>query len=303
LTAAVAWALINYHVIHGYFSLSSLGSISNFTPPPTPTAPGLSRDPIVGVSSHALALGLLVLVVGALAGLFRSRRTRAGWAYIISAGVGLVFVAVNAYGNEGIFRAALFGIPWLALMAVRGWRAPGRRLGSIAWIALSTGLLVTFLIASFGMDGTGVIRAPDLRAVRVFEREAPPGSYLLNVGFGDLPSIPPSSVSANEIDYAAINQVAWQRAGRPQPSDMVALIRRYEKKSDGVTAQVTGRLYAVWSPVLSLYAHVYGLLRPSQSARWRDLLLSSPYWQLVYAEDGTYLFRSRAPNVLFPTAP
>ena len=42
------WALANYHVLGGYFSLASLGDVSNFAPPSTPTAPGLSREPIVG---------------------------------------------------------------------------------------------------------------------------------------------------------------------------------------------------------------------------------------------------------------
>jgi hypothetical protein len=295
LSAAAAWALVNYHVLKGYFSFSSLGSLSNFAPPSTPTAPGLSRGSIVAVSSDALALGLLVLTAAALVGFARYRRTRAAWTYIISAGVGLMFVAVNSYGNEGIFRAALFGIPWLALMAMRSWRAPGPRLGSIAWIALSVGLLATFLVASFAMDGTAVMRSADLQALRFFERNAPPGNYLLNAGFGDLPSIPPSSPSSTEISYYKINDRAWQRPDRPHASDLDELLARYEHAAGGAAAAQTGRLYAIWSPVLSLYAQEYGLGRPSQSTRWLDLLFASPSWQVAYADAGTFLFRAGPP--------
>jgi hypothetical protein len=50
---------------------------------------------------------------------------------------------------------------------------------------------------------------------------------------------------------------------------------------------------------LSLYAQEYGLDRPSQSAKWLELLLAS--WRLVYAEDGTYLFQATPPPVFQPT--
>jgi hypothetical protein len=206
-----------------------------------------------------------------------------------------MFLAVNSYGNEGIFRAALFGIPWLAVIAVQGWPSRRSRLRSVASIALAVGLLATFLVASFGMDGTSVMRAADLRALRVFEQDAPPNSHLLNVGPGDLPSIPPSLGSRTEVSYYNLNDPAWQLPGRPQRSDLDTLLQRYEQAAGGASAAQMGRLFAVWSPVLSRYAQAYGLDRPSQSVRWLDLLLASPSWSVVYADDGTYLFQATAP--------
>ena len=295
LAAAGVWALANYHVLGGYFSLASLGDVSNFAPPSTPTAPGLSRDPIVGASSYALLLGMVVLIGGALVALARHRRERWAWAYVISAGVGLLFVAVNPYGNEGIFRASLFGIPWLAVLAVHAFRSPSRRLGSIAWMAVTVTLLATFLVASFGMDATNVMRSSDLQALRTFEREAPAGSYLLNIGFGDLPSLPPNITSSTaQISYAELNDTATQATGRPLAADLVALLERYEQQAGGATALQSGRLYAIWSPVESYYAQEYGLERPSQSVRWLDLLLASRSWRVVYASHGTYLFQAVA---------
>jgi hypothetical protein len=295
LAPAGAWALANYHVLGGYFSLASLGDLSNFAPPSTPTAPGLSRDPIVGASSHALLLGMLVLIAGALVAVARHRRERWAWAYLICAGIGLLFVAVNPYGNEGIFRASLFGIPWLAVLAAHAFRSPSRRLGSIAWMGLTVALLSTFLVASFGMDAASVMRSSDLQALRTFEREAPADSYLLNIGFGDLPSLPPNIGSSTaQITYTELNDTAMQARGRPVASDLVALLERYEQKAGGASALETGRLYAMWSPVESYYGQEYGLERQSQSVRWRDLLLASPSWKVVYASHGTYLFQAVA---------
>jgi len=295
LAAAGAWALANYHVLGGYFSLASLGDVSNFAPPSTPTAPGLSRDPIVTASSYALLLGMLVLIGGALVAVARHRRERWAWACLISAGVGLLFVAVNPYGNEGIFRASLFGIPWLAVLAVHAFRTPRRRLGSIAWLGLTMGLLATFLVASFGLDATNVMRSSDLQALRTFERYAPADSYLLNIGFGDLPSLPPNIASSTaQITYAELNDTATGASGRPVAADLAALLERYEQKAGGAAALKSGRLYAIWSPVESYYGKEYGLERPSQSVRWLDLLLASPSWRVVYASHGTYLFQAVA---------
>jgi predicted phage gp36 major capsid-like protein len=149
------------------------------------------------------------------------------------------------------------------------------------------------------MDGTGVMRSADLQAVRLFERDSPPGSDLLSVGFGDLPSIPPSSTaSRSTFSYAGLADRATQRPGRPRASDVSALLERYQKKSAEPSALAMGRLYLVWSPVLSLYAEEYGLARRSQSTRWLDLLLASPALRLIYTANGTYLFRSRPPNLV-----
>jgi GT2 family glycosyltransferase len=296
LVPAGLWALLNRHVLAGFLSLSSLGKISNFAPPNTTARPGLGQDPIVAQSSHALTLGLLVLIAGALVGHARHRRERWAWAYLASAGVGLLFVAVNPYGNEGIFRASLFGIPWLALLAAHAVRRPTPVLG--AWMALSVGLLATFLVAAFGMDASGVMRRADLQALRIFEREASRRSYLLQVGFGDLPTGPPHIAPAShQIRFEDVNDPATQLPGRPRESDLPALSRRTEEFARDTIGTRTDQFYVIWSPVSSWYALEYGLESPGQTAKWRDLLLASPSWRVVYHRDGTYLFRTAAPSL------
>ncbi len=296
LVPAGLWALINHGVLGGYFSLSSLGDLSNFAPPHTPTAPGLTRASIVGISSYTLALGLLVLVAGAVIGFVRNRRHPWAWAYLASAGVGALLLIANPYGNEGIFRCTLFGIPWLALMAVYAIRRPPPLLRYAGWAALSVGLLATFLLAEFGMDASGVMRRSDLQAWRTFVSEAPPNSDLLSVGFGDMPGdVPMKGPHPSLIDFQQLNDPASERSGRPRAADLSALLTRYEAFAQRQTGGHAGALYAIWSPVQTWYGREYGLQRPSQSRRWLALLRASPAWRPVYARDGTYMFRAVTP--------
>jgi GT2 family glycosyltransferase len=288
LIPAGIWALANRGVLGGYFSLSSLFDLSNFAPPHTSTAPGLSRLPIVGYSAHALALGLSVLVVGALIGFARHRHEPWARAYLCSAGVGALLLLANPYGNEGIFRCSLFGIPWLALLAVYAVERPSPLIRYGAWSALSVGLLATFLVAAFGMDASGVMRHSDLDAWRSFAHAAPANSDLLAIGFGDLPGdVPQAGPHPSLISFDQVNDPATERPGRPRPSDLDALLRRYES----FAGDRTGGLFAIWSPVLALYGQEYGLVRPSQSKRWLDLLLASPSWRIAFERDGTYVFK------------
>jgi GT2 family glycosyltransferase len=296
LVPAGLWALINNGVLGGYLSLSSLGDLSNFAPPHTPTAPGLTRAPMVAISSYALALGLLVLAVGAVIGFVRNRRHPWAWAYLASAGVGALLLIANPYGNEGIFRCSLFGIPWLALMAVHAVNRPPALVRYAGWAALSAGLLVTFLLAEFGLDASGVMRRSDLAAWRTFAGHAPPNSDLLSVGFGDMPGdVPMSGPHPSLIGFEQLADRATERAGRPRPADLTALLTRYEALAERQTGGHAGGLYAISSPVLTWYGREYGLERPSQGRRWLALLRASPAWRLVYARDGTYMFRAAAP--------
>jgi hypothetical protein len=295
LVPAGLWALLNRHVLEGYLSLSSLGRISNFAPPHTATAHGLSRDPIVGRSSHALTIGLVFLIAVALVGFARHRHERWARAFLVSAGVGLLLIAVNPYGNEGIFRAALFGIPWLAILAAHAVQRADLLLVA-RWVAVSFGLLPIFLIAQFGLDASGVMRRADLQALRVFERGAPPNAYMLQLGFGDLPNGPPNlAPTSHQVPFERVSFRSGLLPGHPDASDLGTIVRRYKRLARREVGDGAGPFYVIWSPVSSWYALEYGLETPRQSARWRDLMLASRSWRVVYRRDGTYLFREVEP--------
>ncbi len=294
LVPAVLWLVINYHTVSGFVSLADFWRLTNFMPPHTSTAPGLSRQPIVDLSSYALLAGLLVLIAAALVGFLRHVRQAWAWAFLASAGLGLIFVAFNSYGNEGIYRATLFGIPWLALLALRAVKRPSR-LGLVAFAAVTFCLLGTFLVANFGMDGSTVMRKSDLTALRVFESKAPAGSYLMSLGYGDLPNVLPYfSADLQSADFSKLVGPPDPLPRQPVAGSLAALTARYATLARTQSGAAPSDLYAVWSPVLPLYAYEYGLLSTRQSDAWRDLMLASPQWRLIYSADGTMLFRHTA---------
>lgn len=294
LVPAVAFLIVNRKVLGPFVSLNQFLSVSNFAPPPTPSTPGLERLPIVGLSSDALFLGLLVLILMATVGFVRNIRTRWAWAYGLCPVVGVVFIAVNPYGNEGIFRTALFGIPWLAILAAHSiGKITAHRRALTTWVARgallagSIGLLGTFVIGEYGLDGSSVLRAGDVAAIRTFEAKAPQGSLMVTVGFGEN-TVSSQLFGSNDMALAW-DQVVTQASltpGRPDASDLVSLAPRLESYIGTPKA----RVYALWSPALLLYSEEYGLQTARQSDAWLRLLLSSDKWQLLYTGAGSYLF-------------
>jgi hypothetical protein len=291
LIPALAWALINSAVLSGFVFFSDIGNLSNFRPPKTVSAPGLNRDAIVGESSHALLLGILILIVLAAVGWLRSLHHRWAWAVAVSPAVGLLSVAFNPYGNEGIFRATLFGIPWLAVLAAHAVGKRARTWASVAFAVTAATLVGTFLLSSFGLDSFNVVHRSDLTALRLFEAQAPPGSYYLDLGDEDIPATVASSpVSDQYIDWGQLLTAKTGLATAPTPADVTFLTTRYEEYVDSHSS--TGQdLYALWSPTSTAYAVDYGLMTAADTTAWRDLMRASPAWRVVYSADGTYLFR------------
>lgn len=292
LAPAALWALLNRPVLTGFLSLHDIGNLSNFLPPPAVSAPGLERLPIVAETSYALLLGIAVLIAAAGAGLLRTVRTASSWAYLISAGVGVFLLLANPYGNEGIFRAALFGIPWLAVLAMTAiGDSPPSWVTGVSWLA-SLGLAVTFLTATFGLDDTNVIRRSDLSVLQAYERHAPASSYLLDLSYGDIPTSVTVPALANNFEWTDVVTHADVRLGGPTPADAAALAHRYFRYAADNGGSRPTQLYALWSPASARYAIDYGLETPAQTRRWPRLLAASPDWRLVAHQGGTYLFRA-----------
>ena len=294
LGPAAIWALLHWSDIAGFLSFGDLGKADNFRPPETTATPGLHRLPIVTATVLALVAGALLVGLIALGVLLRHRRELRMWAIAMCPAVGLAVVAVNPYGNEGIFRATLFALPWLAILAAQAFAGAGRWTRA-ALPATTVALAVTFCVAAFGLDATNVLRSADREALRIFlNTEADPGqmNYMLILGPGDLPSSPPTQALTHAAiewsDFRAEQGVA--PVGTPAATEMrraTAGLRKYaaEHAANG------GSLYAVWSPVSSYYGWEYGIHTPAQFAALRDAFLASPDWRPVFRSGGTVLFR------------
>jgi hypothetical protein len=290
LAPAAGWAGLHFAAVREFVSFDSLGQPGNFRPPGTAAAPGLERLPVVEATVVALVTGILLVGLLAAVTLVRRRRDLRSWALATSPAVGLGLVATNPYGQEAIFRAALFGLPWLALLA-----APtAARLGRIGYAGVVVVLAGAFLVSSFGLDGSNVIRRSDLAAVRYVEDAGGPRPpqlyYLLVLNPGDQPTVP---------EPARTRHFTWTRdiiglpAEQEDPFNPAGEVRAL---TDGLlratrAADDRAELYALWSPAGANFARYYGVRSLAQSRALRHAFAASPYWSVVRAGDGTALFR------------
>ena len=288
LAPAVLWALVHRGALSGLISLKSIGRAQNFQPPKTVASPGLERLPVVGETVLALVLGVLIVGGIALIALLRHREQLRLWALACCPAAGLALVAINPYGQEGIFRATLFGIPWLAVLAAHCFSARGR--SRLALLAVTSALAVTFLVAAFGLDATNAMRPSDLAAFRYFyQHSTGPRHYILTLGEGDLPtSLPPQTGTFQSIHRDRLNEPVRQDPALGADKQVRTLTARFLKFSRQPPARA--QLYAVWSPVSSYYGWAYGLQSPDQFAALRDAFRRSPYWKVVFHQGDTYLF-------------
>jgi glycosyltransferase involved in cell wall biosynthesis len=305
LAPAVAWALVHRGALSGFLSWEAIGRLTNFRPPQTVESPGLARLPVVAQASEALLAGILLVGVVAAVALAVRYRLRSAWALAVCPVVGLILVAINPYGQEGIFRAALFGIPWLAILAAYCFPSPRRMLVRVGVLGMAVVLTATFLVSSFGLDAINVMRPSDVAAFRYFQQQRTypiTTNYVLALGAGDLPtSLPPQTGDFLVVRREALNDPVREQPDLQADKQVQVLTDRFLKLSH--QSPSTAHLYAVWSPVSSDYGVAYGLQSASQFEALRDAFRRSPYWEVSFHEGGTYLFRFDNLRYKAPVAP
>jgi hypothetical protein len=289
LVPALAWAGLHWETISGFLYTDALGSVSNFRPPETTEAAGLERLPIVTLSVVGLLVGILLLGGLAFVTLVLHRRDLRSWALACSPAVGLVLVAANPYGQEGIFRAALFGIPWLAVLAARRFSDGPSVRSRLSLLVVSLVLTAGFLLSSSGLDALTVTRVSDVAAVRTMAESSGDDYVLVGLGTGDLPgTLRPGArfVGAETADLGS------PAARALTPDARVAWLSARLYSDYLLPNDLTGTdVYALWSDVQSDYQQAYGLQEPADFAALRDALDRSPFWDVVTSQGGTVLFR------------
>jgi hypothetical protein len=293
LVPAGVWALIHQTALRGVLDLSMFGRLGNFQPPRTTQVSGLQRLPIVRETVLALVAGIVLLGLLAALNLLLHRSDRRYWALACAPGAGLLVVAINPYGQEGIFRAALFGLPWLALLAAPLFSTAAARV-RVGLLATTAGLLATFLVSSFGLDALNVVRTADLAAVRYFQEHGgprpPTTHYLLTLGTGDLPTTPGLRGGWHQIwGRDRLAYAVGKQPVRSGSAEERLLTTRFVRSTADPSAPPT--LFALWSPVSARYGWTYGVQSLQQANMLRDAFIASPYWSVAYSRDGTFLFR------------
>jgi len=282
-----------------FVSLGSVGDVGNFGVPRSSVTPGLHKQPIVTGTLVAMLAGVLLVGLLALVTLILRRRQRRTWALAVSPAVGLVLVAINPYGNEGIFRAILFALPWLAVLAApaigRGDpAAAGRRT-----LAVLLTLATTYGVAAYGLDASNVLRPADRVALHRFLATdiRPPGTgFLLLLGPAvlDLPIAAPQAgqthvvLQRNQIDPEGFALTGSSATGNQQ--HITDEFDRYTAARSPSAVR-----YALWSPASSAYGWEYGIHTRQQFEGLRDSFATSPSWRVVYSSSGTLLFQQVSP--------
>jgi hypothetical protein len=279
-----------------FLSTDHIGRLANFRPPKTPAGEGLQRLPIVSATVSATLIGLGVLGLLALVALIRRRREVRAWAVACCPAVGVVLVLVNPYGQEGAFRAAVFGIPWLAMLAAMGLPAVRRVWARLFLLEGTILCTATFLIASFGLDAGNVTRPTDVAAFRYAAAQAAQRPqdmcYLLQLGTGDLPGpVPTRATKFRILTGADLDGAAPPADPDAQVAAITTRLLAYTREPVGAT-----QLYAIWSPVVAAYQYEYGVQLPGDFAALREAFRRSPYWTVGFHQGRTYVFRFVAEN-------
>lgn len=295
---AVGWALVNLHLLGSYVSVSAFGRLLANLAPPENSA-GVFPVPLVNRMTFLLPAAALVCIgLAALLVLLRSR-SRLTWALAVTAASPVLLMAGTSYGQEGIFRVALFALPWLAVLACVSPTPSARtllpaRFSAAAFAFGVTALLAVQVVGLTGMDWARVIRPGDVAATQWVEQTAPAGSEILSLGT-DLTLPDDSSARYTETNWASRTSLI-RPPENPYPittgpaydaqADLAALTER-------LTANPASSYYAVTADSAGAYDERYGNQRYADHEKLADAIAISPRWQLVHTTPGVEVYRLR----------
>jgi len=187
LMPAIVWAGLNFRYVKEFISPNAFGNIASNIAPPGHLYPNYHDDLSIHLSVAGQVVGFLPICL--LAGLvFLARLDRLSLMLGSCAATGLGLVVVSAYGQEGLLRIVLFGLPWMACLAalepVRGYK----HLLNIVSSASIPVMVLGYLFAVMGLDYYYAVRPDDITVVETFERSAPAGSSLITIGEAYMPT-------------------------------------------------------------------------------------------------------------------
>ena len=309
LVPAIVWTLMHSGAVGAFLNFSEFGRAGNFLPPRTVESDPLVRMAEVSWSIYGMVGGILLLVLAAgwvvlermldaLLPRGRQREDRPplslGLAATATTATGLIILVLTPYGQEGIFRAALFGIPWLAGLAVAAFAIDAtwpRRMGLVAFtLAIS----LCWLPAYSALDRIHYVHPSDVEAIKLVTDDVNgegDGPITLLLGEGDLPTSP--RTRDENVDFVERLELGLPVQNLKEDTSMDAYAADLTRSLEGYVGpfEADVPIYALWSPVQSGFGEAYALQTESQFAELRDAFARTSYWKPVFDRSGTVVFR------------
>ncbi|MFD2091536.1 hypothetical protein [Blastococcus deserti] len=290
-----AWLLQAWPFLHSTYDLFDFG-FHNVAPPTVPIS-----DPLEDYETALWGARLLMVMValltvwGVLAAV--AWRGRAG-RMVVPLGmvaVPLALVLGQPYGNEGIFRAYLFALPWLAFVIALqlfdgkpAWTPERRLLATLAGAVMA----LLALPANFASELSYSVAASDVAAGEWFEEETPEGSVLLPFAFSfpvwSTADYPHHLPRAREGLEGIAAQPGFPEAATDE-TRLLAFTRDLCAQQPG-----TGPVYVAVGPSADDHVRLFGVAKLYVYRAYVHALETDPAFTPVFAEGQTRLFRCRA---------
>jgi hypothetical protein len=295
LVPAALFALVNREVLGPYVSHGDLGQfLENLRPPQHSQAGSLEPSLVYRLTFYAPSVALLVIGIAALVAVALRRRDRQSWALVVAAASPVGLLLGSSYGNEGIFRVALFALPWLAILAAYLLPEPGRRFWSLSFHPARTvavlALTMVNVIGSTYMDDARVIRPADVAAVTWIERNVPDDTYVFMLGT-DISE--PLFVTGRRVTYIS-REVLFDKAPDAYPAQSGAA---YDPAADLAkltqvwATQKTSHRYVLATDVMAISSERYGQQLVSDQQRLEAALRATTVsWRVVYEGQGARVY-------------
>lgn len=275
---AIAYLVPRFEWVQSHGGIGSSSVRDNVRSPAAELAGAAWSITVGNWASRIVTVGLAVLSIPHL---LRFRGDRWWLVFLLSNLIGPACVLlVQAYGNEGVLRTALFVTPWTAFATA--WWMVDRRPRARRWSAALGCTIALCVLATWAIDTRYRIGPEEVRIVRTFEQSAPPGALIAHLGPSHLPVRATSRYPM--VEYTVMTPFSGEDP--PSPSEVV---RRLEAASESVARRRA--VYVASTASADRFARLFGYGDPARHAQLRELLLRSPRWEAVLVEDGAVLLR------------
>jgi hypothetical protein len=233
---------------------------------------------LVAQADRFLSAALWVL---GLVGLWRRRGSvRPELPLMLLAVAPLPIIVANSYGGEVLFRAYMFGLPFVAFFAAAAFfptvarsrqRSPARALRTATALGLTCSVLLgAFVFAYYGKEQANYFTPTQVRATDWLYGHAPDGSLIAAVT-GDLPW---GYRNGDRFAFEFLDEDPPE-LGRVQRDPAGALGRL-------LASSVSGRGYLVFARSTDVDVHMRGVLPPGGLERIELAVAGSPQFHVVY---------------------